>query len=909
MPCLPEIGSLVTRNVNASKATTFNLDTNQDGFSLDTPDVLASCEQVNDPFAVFCNIPQPADNDGLATMCNLAQETDNPNSFFQKLVRGQNTNLEDMAIIWESARLDSPEPWIPIPNSSLHTRLDNSDYLGLNLFNVQSLSVTDNAQSLIAVRNGWVVESNRDGLIHPAIAANEQDQKTTISFLRGPNTANQFVQTSPKGFVRCALFSNAFYFYGNGAWLPNLSSSLTNQSNVEYQALKMWIVSTSNKLRVAVFYAFDSAITNRRAWNVAIFEFFDLPSNQPQSYTTSVASITSLANQEPFYMGFLGIQPNNDYLIWSTMPNLGSASDPPSVMNIHVCNVHNNTSNVYYNVAEINQSEPFLSSSVSGFYYNSMLASGAIDPQNRNQVVTILFVMQKNMFQASFSMSGLKTFQVIQRASRALCLSESIDHSRMMFVLDGTLRVSCSLQQLTIPGQTFALDDDNLQDAYVFALSPTQGTDIWIIRNTKLYRLHNTNPSPSVWGYVWLVDFPLYFAQQARVSDFGLPTLDRDVYVPAVSSRWYMGVITLAQDPNPGGATHFPYEVARSAHQTFRFVVTSVRTTAGDLQTFPFAVGQLQRANEYILAHQSFDVKVNNDSNVVFEFSDPVNNWQSNTHDRVSVQEGSAIVSNLKQEPFAIASNNGLYLLYTVPERRRLRLIFNPFNASRMTQWCATDIDRFNQALQIQHDVCWTNMKIPNNDLFVDSRCTCIGGRALFDIVVPGTDLQSRSLTAPLAESLPCFTETCNSGTNGISETPTNVSRFVSGRCTDRILNITRQLATIQRGDLTKNAGYEVYNSAGLNRGQCSQNEQPCDFGSKCVNGRCIATCSSNAQCQQLYGLANSTCVNQLCTPVTPPAHVVVEWWVYLAIVCAVLVIVCILVFVALNTKQHKKQS
>lgn len=357
MPCLPEIDSLINRNVNASKETTLNLDLNQDGFSLAQPDILTSCEQVNDPFAVFCNIPQPANADGLATMCNLAQQTDDPNSFFQKLVRGQKTNLDNMAVIWESARLDSSVAWIPIDDSSLHVVDDDnkSSYLGLNLFNVQSLSVTDDAQSLVAVRDGWVVESNKDGLIHPAVLeTNEQ----TPTYLRGPNTANQSVITSPNGYVRCVLFSTSFFFYGNGTWLPDLTSSIQSQTvtNITYQAVKMWIT-TSNTLRIAVFYSYDSAVTTRRAWNVSIFEFFDSFSNDARAFTTPIVSIPSPVDEGPFYMGFLGIQANNDYLYWSTMPNVGSLE--PRNMHIHVCNLHD-TSHVFPSLIEIPSPEPFL---------------------------------------------------------------------------------------------------------------------------------------------------------------------------------------------------------------------------------------------------------------------------------------------------------------------------------------------------------------------------------------------------------------------------------------------------------------------------------------------------------------------------------------------------------------------
>ena len=895
MPCNgPELQTLIVRDVNASKPT--SLSATQDQFELEQPDLLVSCEEQKDPFAVFCNIPQPRDNDTLVSMCNLAQQTDEPDSYFQRLVRGQVSQLDQMATLWESARFakESQDDWVEVPNTTLQTFLPNENYLGFDLFAVNDMSVSDNAQQLLAVRNGSLYQSCPDGFIHAV-----PDPLTESGFLQGSNSANQSTTISPRGFVRAALFADKFFFYGNGQWQPDLTPQLS-QKNVVYQSMKMWIDTKTKKLLVAIFYSFVNE-GSRQAWSVDVFSFVDTAfGNAASAFLEPIASIPSpLLNTNPFYTGFLTIQPDNGRLYWSTMLRLGTAD--PFIMHVYSASTEDFVldPNMWFlqlpqPFAHFNQGQTVV--------YTGALANGSIQEQTTKSV-TLLFVVGTNMFQAVLEFGNVVvSLHVITRALRALSLHESLDHSRLMFALDNKLRISCDLDVLTVVGQTFSLDDNDLYYAYVFALAPTTGTDIWIIRNRRLYRLHNTDPKE--WGSLWTFDFTMMFAQHARIDDFGLPTLEKDIYVPTLASRWYLGTVTRAQEPNVGGAKQpFPFEVARSAHQTFRYAVTNVLQTAIGLPTFPHAVGQLQRANEYILSNKASTVSVDNDSNVSMMLGSKLM-WESNTHDRVSVQDGIVRLRNMRSEPFAICSNNGLYLLYKIPDRNRLRLIFNPFNASRMTTWCAPDPDRFNQALQMQQNMCWNHLKIPDSDLFADSRCTCIGGAALFDIVMPGVQYAPNTLAAPFAEVLPCFTSTCLFGTNGAFETETNVSKFATSRCSNRIINVVTNKQVIDKSNLI-NGGFEIFTDAGINRGMCSDLE-PCDPGNTCQNGRCVVKCTTNKECQQLFGLTHSSCVRGTCSGLVQPASFTLSWWVILALVCFVVLIIMILLFAAIATIRKK---
>lgn len=900
MPCnASELQTLIVRDVNASKPTTVTA--TQDGFALEQPNLLVSCEEQTDPFAVFCNIPQPTNGDTLASMCNLAQQTNDPNSYFQRLVRGNLSELDQMATLWESAHLQEPQPnpWIKIPDTSLQTFLPDTNYLGFDLLDVNDMSVADNAQQLLAVRNGTLYESCPDGFIHAVLDPSKSPDNV---FLQGQNSANQATTMSPRGFVRAALFADKFFFYGNGKWQPDYTPHIRG-TDIIYQSMKMWIA-PDKTLRVALFYSFLANGT-RRAWNVDVFRFVDTSSgNTVDSFLIPIASIPSPEFEtNPFFTGFLTIQPDNRRLYWSTMLRIGTAD--PFIMFIYSANTddYKMDPNPWF----VQVQEPFAHfNPQQTVVYTGALASGALQEQTA-QTVTLLFVTGTNMFQTVLQFGGVVvSFHVVTRARRALSLHEALDHSRLMFVLDNALRISCDLDILIVAGQTFSLDDDNFYFSYAFALSPTTGTDVWLIRNRRVYRLHNLKSQE--WGNVWSINFTMLFAQHARVNDFGLPSLNKDVYVPAVASRWYMGTVTRAQEPNIGGAAKsLPFEVARSAHQTFRYVVTNVKRSAGtdNLPTFPYAVGELQRANEYMLGTTAGTVSVDNDSNVTMQHGSQIV-WESNTHDRVSMQDGTVRVSNLRAEPFAIASNNGLYLLYKIPQRNRLRLIFNPFNASRMTSWCAPDADRFNQALQMQHNMCWKNLKIPNSDIFVDSRCTCIGGLELFEIIMPSVRLQANTLSAPFAEIMPCFATTCQLGTNGAFETETNVSKFASSRCKNRTINICRTNEDIEYSDLT-DGGFIVLNDCGDLRGSCSD-KQPCDPGNMCVKGRCLMQCSSNKECQQMLGLSHSSCVKGLCSSLVQPATFTLNWWVILTLVCVVVLIIMILIFVAMATKRKRQK-
>src|SRR4029079_17887030 len=116
--------------------------------------------------------------------------------------------------------------------------------------------------------------------------------------------------------------------------------------------------------------------------------------------------------------------------------------------------------------------------------------------------------------------------------------------------------------------------------------------------------------------------------------------------------------------------------------------------------------------------------------------------------------------------PFAVSSANGLYILYVSGANLRLRLVYNVFNNSRFTTWCAQDRERFGQAIDAQSTFCWNALKIPSTispDGFVDFRCSCIGGERLFDMLLPTANSVPKGLFAPFQENMPCIVRSCQS--------------------------------------------------------------------------------------------------------------------------------------------------
>ena len=899
MACDTSIYSLQTRNVNASKQTQLDLRTLQDGYELSQPNMVLSCVDATRPFATFCNIPQPTD-DPMQSMCSLSLQTLDPNSFLQELIRGSVSSLDQLSSLWESA-LISQTPgatWSTIENSTLFEPLDASGdvFLGFNLFNVVDMACANGTLTLLLMRGGYLYYSADEGFIRQVV---NPDPDIPNQVIFGDDLPNQAVTASAFGSICAALFANKFYFYGNQTWQLELSKSLPLR-NVIFQSMKLWENVTRGEIFVAILYQGTDFALQRMRWCVDVFAFVDSDTeNNPLAFIEPIKRILSpIEDLTSFRLGFLTIQPNNELLVWSTF--VGNEENP-KILQIHTVNTLDYT-DVQIARWSATEDDAWFADLQNGTYIAALIDNN-LDAKVPENTITMFLVCKKNMFELVLNFNQVVSQTRVRFPGvppRTLHLSESIDHSRRLFNINGILRTSASLDTIIIPDQPFSLNDENLIDAYVFALSP-DASQIWIIRNHTIYRL--INEISGAWGTAWIHTFPMYFAIEATVSDFGLPRLPAPLYVPS-SSTWYMGTVKRATESlGPSADITIPFEAARSMHETFRYVVTDVRITDanGALDTFPYAIGELQRANEFILSQLASSVEIQNDSNVVMRQGDTIL-WQSNTHDQISVQDGQkSPVASLRQIPFAISSNNGLYILY-VNQQQRLRCVFNPFNAFRMTQWCEVDIDRFHQALDMQTEFCWSQLHKPLTPDFADLRCTCIGDKRLFEIVAPKALGTPSSLSGPLAETLPCYIAGCSGGSNGRDDTPTNVLRFVTSRCSNRLINVCKDVSKIT----DSNVPFVKYTNCGIEREQC-ESAQDCDSGNMCLNGQCTLQCKSDEQCAAVYGLRSLGCIDGACIPKpsaffnSPSAFT--QWWTIVGIICVILVVLVVLVFVGLITK------
>lgn len=899
MTCNGEVYTLVSRDVNASKTTTYNLLSQTDGFQLENPVVLQSCLESPNVFGAFCNIPQLPLNDQMQTMCDLTTtQTDNPDSFYQKIIRGDVSSLDQCASIWESALniQETDDAWVTIENTNL--RLPSNDpigFLGLVLPDVQSMAVSNNAETLLATLKGQLYTTGTSGLLRQVPNVKTVPEDPTI--VSGLDTPVQNVTINSNGVIRAALFSDRFYFYGNQAWKADLTPSL-GFTDVSYQGMKLW---EREDIFVAVFFRGLETDTQVERWAVNIYAFTNSIFNSDDSFLVPIKQINNPNPEFQFLTGFITTQQNDDVLFWSTMP--APVGGRALMTSVHTYEITSDVITLNRWTFDISFSAPLIPDD--RYYYTSALIDGNLGSGASPNLV-LLFVYNRFAYQAGLNSSNVQFFNFISSdLVPIVCLNESIDHSRKLFAWENQLTVSTTLTSIVIPNQPFTIAPSNT-NPYVFALAPN-GEDAWIIIDTVLYRLHNTLPPPA-WGNAWTNDFPMYFAVGARVSDFGYELLNKNVYVPSTSS-WFFGTVeraTEAQLLAEGEEIIFPLEVARSSHQTFRFAVTEVKTTTtSGLFAFPYAIGKLQRANEQKLSTQAPTILVDNDSNVTMLLSDESVLWQSNTHDRVSIQTGETYVTNLSSNPFAISSNNGLYILYQ-SSPTRLRLVFNPFNALRMERWCRNDKDRFNQAIVMQQNLCWQQLYIPNTETFVDSRCTCIGTTRLFELSAPGGLGIPNSLVGTLAETMPCYIPTCDSGRNGDGQSDTNVFRYVQERCSNRVFNICRNAQFLRDVDLKNNDFVQLMNCGSKQR--VCQSDNDCNSDNTCFNQQCVLRCSTSLDCQVAYGTQNVTCDQQRCQRTTTPySSSSVGWWVFVGVVSAICLLIVIVVFTALFAQKNKK--
>jgi hypothetical protein len=317
---------------------------------------------------------------------------------------------------------------------------------------------------------------------------------------------------------------------------------------------------------------------------------------------------------------------------------------------------------------------------------------------------------------------------------------------------------------------------------------------------------------------------------------------------------------------------------------------------------------ELQRVNEYAMFFQGF-TQIADDSNVqVLRTSSDVI-WQSSTHDRISDLSELTEDFNPDFAPFAQASQNGLYLIYRQAPKNRIRLVFNAYNSLRLARWVVTQPEYLTRALTSQSNFCWNALKNPTvgSTAFADSRCICIGGPRLLNVIAPNADALPSSVIAPLQENLPCLAKGCNVGLNYMDST---VGMYFLEKCTNRGFVLCDSVLRLGADSKLDN-GSIIQNTVCLTNQQFCSATNACGPGFTCFNGRCVTSCTNDQQCAKYYPKDSLIyrCEDGKCLPSLKSEKSKLSTTAILAIISAIALVVMVLVFVGLMSARSKKQK
>jgi len=900
--CDSNVNSLQGKDVNSSRDKAVDESKHEDGFRLQAPSVFAACnELLTDPFNTFCLIPPDTTISMNNNMCStVITQTDHPDAIFEKLVRGAITHPDDLPSIWESALLSTIGPtnqWISVQGDATHVPIGlQGDYLGLNtLPNFFDMSVANNCVCLHAAKDGILYEAQSDGFVRAVTMLDEEKEEVVV---KGANNGAQSVLVSSSGVVRFALFSDKLYFFVNQKWALHPNPTPTTRY------CKMIMFEFNNRINVAVFTKDDPQETGKfQQWILNIYLFENTVSNNPVLSPFATFGQTG-AELTDYVLAFLNLVPQSEFfnarILLCATANFNSFTPFAPPIFIHMFVFDNNgfhTPQYDFWILQNEGESPNVAPTT-----NTFVQMGSYSTQTDLEHI----IMRTSMWDtitATFTLNtqtgGLATD--IQVRLARIFLAESLNQTRRLYILNDFVT---NFLRDDIPGTVLVTSGLNINDLdvanlYVFAISP-DGNDVWIFRSGILYRLHN--PDPITWGTVWTTEFNLYNPALAKCSDYGEPdTLDPHIYNPG-NSNWYLGTKTSGTPISL--ITVLPTECVRSPHETFRLVATAITNPTAN--NFAFVTCTLQRANEYALCATGNRALLFDDSNVqVLDAKDNVM-WESHTHDRSNTSPDGAIFSILVP-PFAVSSNNGLYLLY-VTHALRLRLVFNGFNNERFAQWTSINEEQLGRAIDMQSNFCWNALKIPDPEsaAFVDTRCACIGGSRLFHILVPQADTLPSSMLAPLSQNLPCIAKDCDTGT---SSQDNNVVRYQQQRCGNRTFVICNQALDLVNVKLI-NGGILISQQCLVNQQDACVDDSQCNAGFVCNNGKCITSCENDAQCQQIYGdVQIHRCVQGKCFQSVAPQNNPTPLIVYIGIVVAVILLILILLFFGLLGKSKKEKK
>lgn len=402
--------------------------------------------------------------------------------------------------------------------------------------------------------------------------------------------------------------------------------------------------------------------------------------------------------------------------------------------------------------------------------------------------------------------------------------------------------------------------------------------------------------------------YQLYVNANVLVSDAGPP-----IGVPAQPTvTWFFGsqlyeVVAIG-------------DVLYSPHQYYRLLV-SANVSKTQKHAFPNLVYTYQRANIRVLAQsgvlQLFD---NSQTRIVASSGSNVVLWTRNTNDTWGSSDNFSPHTDSTPRftnETKLISPNGNYIFYTptnIPGAGP-RVVLNIFNSAAFAEYAKQSPERFAQALQMQSDFCWAQLRMPTGatvttDLeFLDKRCYCVGGPRLLHAIYPTeldpdnntqTNRPQNSNFALINQNFPCLSKYCQEVLT--QPEPSNVYANVQNQCQNAPLTVCSSVITKKTpGTLFDiQQGFIIQECASSLPLMCGE-DVLCPLGSNCVDGKCLLDCSSNADCALGSACMNGVCVGTSQQPTSAPIY---DWVV--AIVLAVAFLIVLILFIVIMTKPTK---
>ncbi len=454
----------------------------------------------------------------------------------------------------------------------------------------------------------------------------------------------------------------------------------------------------------------------------------------------------------------------------------------------------------------------------------------------------------------------------------------------------------------------------NIRNSQVYSPSPMvlsqgtteifanfQGESVYILSSTGLLcELSTTNDS-----WKQQTKEPLYFQYGALIEDeieADAQILSTNMFVP-----WYNGQssFTIAPTLTPSAF------IGASRHNRYRYVVADISTPTDF--TFPLMTTRVERTNEFLflMSPELYEVKLYDDANIMVVANERNKRvvWSSNTHDK---SNDSTSFKVWPSRQHALVTTNGLYVLYFDASKQTVKLAYNIFNNPRFTIFCKQSAEYVVRALDAQSDFCFKNLRVDDQKdsktvvEFADSRCACIGGQQLLENVFPAFAQKHSQTTGRLIANLPCLLSQCGASFLHGPEL-TNTYEHVSATCKGDLVVCSDIIEIGEDSNFDLNA-FQLQQNCGKDPTACVKNEE-CPRGFICLDGRCVASCTSNIVCQEKLGSMLAVCdPNGRCVfPILPKVVTAISIWRIVVVVCVALIVLFVILLLAIFIKDKTK--